>query len=147
MEHEELIRTQLVKLLEGDQSYRKMENALQELSFDVVHLKPDGFPYSIWQLVEHIRIAQWDIVEFSNSAHHISPKWPDEYWPQETGPKNQQEWKTSLKKIEVYQDELKRMIKDPENDLMKAFEWGSGQTLFREVLFLPEHNAYHMGQI
>lgn len=147
MDNDKLLRNHLVKLLEGDQAYMKMEKALKEIPFGIVHLKPEGFPYSIWQLTEHIRIAQWDIIEFSKDSNHVSPKWPDEYWPKETGPQDENSWHQSLEKIEKYQLELIDMINDRENDLLKPFEWGSGQTLFREVVVLAEHNAYHTGQI
>jgi len=147
MNNDKLLRKHLVKLLEGDHAYMKMEKALKAIPFGIVHLKPEGVPYSIWQLVEHIRIAQWDIIEFSKSSDHISPKWPDKYWPKETGPKNKNHWYQSLEKIEKYQQELTEMVIDSENDLLKPFEWGSGQTLLREVIVLAEHNAYHTGQI
>ncbi|MGI8893168.1 MAG: DinB family protein [Bacteroidia bacterium] len=145
--HNETIRKHLVKLLEGNQSYTKMETALQEVPFELIGLKPDGFPYSIWQLVEHIRISQWDIIEFSGSADHVSPKWPDEYWTKETGPKTRHDWQKSLKSITEYQLIFIDIINNPDVDLFSIFDWGSGQTMFREVLVLAEHNAYHTAQI
>lgn len=143
----DLLRSHLVKLLEGDQAYMKMEKALKDVPFNIVHSRPEGFPYSIWQLVEHIRISQWDIIEFSKDRAHISPRWPDEYWPVEHAPKDTEQWQNSLEQIEKYQKELIEMINDKRNDLLKPFEWGSGQTLHRQVTVLAEHNAYHTGQI
>ena len=147
MKSDQELRKQLIKLLEGDQSYRNMEKALRELPFELLGKKPDGFPYSIWQLVVHIHITQWDIIEFSKSENHKSPKWPEEYWKPETGPQDEKEWNLMLDKIEHYQQELKEMVLNEANDLLEPFSWGDGQNLFREVLVLAEHNAYHTGQI
>lgn len=147
METGHILREHLVKLLEGGQAYLKMEEVLDVVPFDIVHLKPKGFPYSIWQLVEHIRISQWDIIEFSKSSGHISPEWPLEYWPKEQGPENMNQWVQSLNSIDKYRQELFEMINDKHNDLLKPFEWGTGQTLLRQTMVLAEHNAYHIGQV
>ena len=147
MEKDSIVRQQLIKLLKGGQSYRPIEELLSEIPYKIVHLKPEGFPYSIWQLVEHIRIAQWDIVEFSKNSDHVSPKWPDEYWPAEVGPANEQQWNNAIEEILNYRNKFIDLINNSETNVYEAFEWGNGQNMLREVLVLAEHNAYHTGQI
>lgn len=114
------------------------------LSWEV---KTGNIPYTIWQLAEHIRLAQWDILEFSRNEKHVSPKWPEGYWPVETAPGSEDDWKKCLKQI---QDDCKSfvyLIKNAGQDLDKPFHYGDGQSLLKEALLLADHNSYHTGEI
>jgi hypothetical protein len=109
---------------------------------------PESLPYSIWQLVEHIRITQWDIVEFCSSATHESPPWPKGYWPESIPEEvSDDAWKKSLTQIGDDRARFLKLIEDADRDLLEPFAHGDGQNLFREALLIADHNAYHVGEI
>ncbi|RDC57947.1 DinB family protein [Pedobacter chinensis] len=143
--HTSILINELKKLLNGGGAHVGLKEALANLSLNQISERPYGLPYSIWQLAEHIRIAQWDMFEFSKDANHQSPKWPDEYWPKEPAPKDEQSWKNTLMNIEK---DLKEFIKLIESqDLYCEIPHGNGQTLLREALQIADHNAYHLAEI
>ena len=136
---------ELQKLLKGGNAHAGLKKALANIPHHLVGEKPHNLPYSIWQLAEHIRIAQWDMLEFSRDAHHQSPKWPEGYWPKETAPVDEHSWNQTLKRIE---DDLEAFIQlVQEKDLYAPFPYGEGQTLLSEALQLADHNAYHIAEI
>jgi hypothetical protein len=104
-------------------------------------------PHTAWQLLEHLRIAQWDILEFSRDPGHISPAWPEGYWPETETPPDAQAWEKSLRQFRRDLDAMRKLIADPEADLFARIPHGEGQTLLREALVLADHNAYHLGQL
>src|SRR5947209_517085 len=107
--------------------------------------KVKGAPYTAWQLLEHMRIAQSDILEFSRDPKHVSPKWPQGYWPETDAPPDEAAWDRS---VEAFRKDLEAMAAlVDEGDLYAPFPWGKGQTLLREVLLAADHNAYHLGQL
>jgi len=111
------------------------------------YLKPSGAPYSIWELTEHIRIAQKDILDYCKNPHYQSPECPAEYWPEKDKAPTNRQWEDC---IELYKNDLREMsciILNPSNDLFKPFDNGSGHNLFREAAILIDHTAYHTGQI
>jgi hypothetical protein len=108
-------------------------------------VKPDNMPYSIWQLTEHIRIAQWDMLQFCVDEDHKSPEWPDEYWVKETEPKDEDAWDASINQIQDDLDEFIDLLK--KEDIYKKLSHGSGQTILREALQIADHNAYHIAEI
>jgi hypothetical protein len=110
-------------------------------------VKPEGAPHTPWQLLEHIRIAQWDILEFSKSGKHKSPKWPDEYWPKTAAPPTDKAWDKSVKQVMADLDAICDLVRDPKHDLTAQLPHGDGQTLLREVLLVADHNSYHLGQL
>jgi hypothetical protein len=142
--HNELIE-ELTKLLQGGNAHVGLKDALKGLPADMRGVQPNDLPYSIWQIVEHIRIAQWDMLEFSKDGRHKSPKWPDDYWPKEAAPANDAAWRKSIKQIENDQEEFKNLLKKAE--IYKAIPHGSGQTILREALQIADHNAYHIAEI
>ena len=109
--------------------------------------KPRGAPHTAWQLLEHMRIAQWDILEFSRNPRHASPKWPDGYWPETAAPPDEAAWDKSIKRFRADLKAMQKLVADPANDLFAPFAHGDGQTLMREVLLVADHNAYHIGQL
>jgi len=143
-EHKILIN-ELIKLLNGGSAHIDLKGALKGLPQEARGAKPDDLPYSIWQLVEHIRIAQWDMLQFCTNTDHQSPKWPEEYWPKETAPNDDNAWENSLKQIE---DDLKQFIELLETqDIYKKLPHGSGQTILREAIQIADHTAYHISEI
>ncbi len=109
--------------------------------------KPRGAAHSPWEILEHIRIAQWDILEFSRDAKHVSPKWPDEYWPKTAAPPNPKAWAASVRKIHEDLEAMCGLIADESVDLLAKIPHGTGQTILREALLIADHNAYHLGEL
>ena len=110
-------------------------------------MPPEGAPHSAWQLLEHLRLAQSDILEFSRDPRHVSPKWPEGYWPQDPAPPNEKAWDESLAAFRRDNQALRDLVADPKSDLYTPFPWGKGQTLLREALLAADHNSYHLGQL
>ncbi|HEV2490678.1 MAG TPA: DinB family protein [Candidatus Acidoferrales bacterium] len=110
-------------------------------------VKPARAPHSAWQLLEHLRIAQWDILEFSRNPKHVSPQFPLGYWPATEMPPSVTAWETSVKAFERDLAEMRELVSHPKTDLFARIPHGDGQTILREALVLADHNAYHLGQI
>jgi hypothetical protein len=147
-ENEEL-RTQLAALLDGGQAHATFEDAVADFPARLRGVVPDGLPYSAWQIVEHIRIAQQDILNFSappTGGYH-GLKWPDAYWPLEAAPGSAEAWDRSVAAVKADREKFKALLLKPGADLAKAFLWGTGQNLLREVLLIADHNAYHVGEL
>jgi hypothetical protein len=145
MDQHKILIDELVKLLEGGSAHAGFDEALENLPKELRGGKPDKLPYSIWQLVEHIRIAQWDMVEFSKHEKHKSPKWPDEYWVKESAPADEVAWEKSIKQINNDRDDFIKLLKS--EDIYQKIPHGDGQTILREALQIADHNAYHIAEI
>ncbi|MGZ3753901.1 MAG: DinB family protein [Mucilaginibacter sp.] len=143
-EHELLI-DELIKLLNGGSAHAGLAAALDKLPAKLRGQRVDGLPYSIWQLVEHIRIAQWDMLQFCIYPKHQSPEWPEGYWPDETEPANEQAWIASIEQIEADLKQFITLLKT--EDLYKKIPGGTGQTILKEALQIADHNAYHIAEI
>jgi len=141
-----LIKT-LQELLLGGQAHATFTDAVKDLAVKLQGTVPEGMPYSIWQLVEHIRITQWDILEFSYNPKHESPAWPEGYWPAETTPPDKTAWKNSIAQIDKDLKAFITLLKAPDSDLYAPFSWGTGQTLLREAMLIADHTSYHTGEI
>lgn len=137
----------IVDLIEKGNAHISLDKALENIPFALLGERPGKLPYSIWQIAEHIRITQWDLLEFSRNAKHISPEWPEGYWPKEMAPKSEGDWQKCLKKIKAERDSFIELIENAGNDLFKPFEHGTGQSLLKEALVLADHNSYHCGEI
>jgi hypothetical protein len=140
-------RHQLVKLLKGGNAHATLADALHNLPAKLRGVVPEGLPYSIWMLVDHIKIAQWDILKFSTNPEHQSPKWPDEYWPKNHEPKNEHEWDETIEQIQKDQAKFIDLLEDPETNLFEPFQNEHDITLLREALLIADHTSYHIGQI
>lgn len=141
------LRRHLVKMLTEPNAHLTFETAVENVSTQLRGTLPDDYGHTPWQILEHLRIAQWDIMEFSRDAGHVSPKFPDGYWPKEKAPSGEKAWNDSVAR---FQDDLKQMcdlISDESNDLFAKIPHGDGQTLLREALVLAKHNSYHIGQL
>jgi hypothetical protein len=140
--------TQLLALLRGGQAHASFKQAVAGFPARHRGVVPDGLPYSAWQLVEHIRIAQRDILDFSNNhdGTYKPLKWPKDYWPKAAAPATGA-WDKSLRAIRADRAAFERLLTTKGADLNAAFPWGDGQTLMREAFLLADHDAYHVGEI
>jgi len=139
---------QILKLIPGSQAHTSLDNALSDLTVDVASKVPEGMPYSIWQLLEHIRIAQDDILNFSEDASNYKPmNWPDDYWPEQEAPADQKALEKSIKLVLSGIEKMQDLVEDRSELLFEPIPGGKGQTLLREAVLLSQHNAYHIGQI
>lgn len=141
------LRDHLIYLLEGGGAHVGFDKAIAGLPPALRGLKPEGLPYTAWRLLEHLRIAQWDILEFSVNPQHVSPAWPDGYWPDGDAPPSDAAWKKS---VQQFRRDLKRMqdlVANPRTDLFARIPHGDGQTILREALLVADHNAYHLGEL
>lgn len=145
MDQHNILITELIKLLEGGTAHASFDDAVEGLAPELRGVVPDQLPYSIWQLVEHIRITQWDMLEFSRSEAHASPPWPDGYWVAETEPKDEEDWESSIQQISEDRDEFIALLKS--NDIYKTIPYGDGQNILREALQMADHCSYHTAQI
>ena len=142
------LRAHLLDLLRGRNAHLDFEAALKDLPASDQGRKPAHSPHTIWQLVEHLRIAQLDILEFSKDARHPSPKWPEGYWPASEMPADGAAWDAALSDFRHDQRAFSDLVADPQNDLFAPLANAPNeQTLLREALLLADHNSYHLGQI
>lgn len=137
----------LVDLLNKGNAHVSLDDALKDIPFDLLGKKPQSLPYSLWQIAEHIRIAQSDILEFSRDASYQSPAWPEGYWTKDPKPASEEEWKKCLDRIKNDRKEFIKLLQNSAAELFTVFEHGDGQTLLREALVLADHNSYHTGEI
>jgi len=145
--NDQRLREHLLELLSGGGAHLTFERAIADLPPELRGQRPQGTPHTPWRLLEHLRICQWDILEFSRSSGHVSPDFPDGYWPSEDAPRDADAWESSVQAIEQDLAAMKELVADPNVDLLAPFPWGKGQTLAREAMLLADHNAYHLGQL
>jgi hypothetical protein len=143
----EMVREQLAHLLKGGGAHVHFMDALEDFPVRKRGAYVKGLPHTGWQLLEHARIAQWDILEFSRNAKHVSPDFPGGYWPKTPGPPNDAAWEKSVESFERDLAEMVKLVKNSKTDLFEKIPHGSGQTIFREALVLADHNSYHLGQL
>lgn len=141
------IRELLLEQLEGKNAHVDFNQAVQGLTYKQTGIKVEGLPHTIWELIEHIRIGQDDILEFCNNSDYQAIDWPDDYWPESSQPASKEELEKSIRAVRAGMEEMRDIIRDPKNDLQAPLPHGDGQTLFREAMLIVDHNAYHIGQI
>lgn len=137
----------LEEALEGKNAHASFEQAVKDVPEKLMGVVPEGLPYSLWQLVEHIRIAQWDILEFSRNPEHVSPPWPEGYWPKEKAPGHLKDWKGSLDQTAADTKAFVGLLHKAGEKIYEPFSHGDGQSLFREAVLLVDHTSYHTGEI
>ena len=145
--NEKLLREHLINLLSGRGAHIDWKSAFSGITPKLRGVRPPETPYSAWELLEHMRIAQWDIVEFSRDAKHVSPDWPAGYWSGTLAPPNAKAWEKSLKLFARDLTAMKKLVANPKTDLFARIPHGTGQTILREALLVADHNAYHLGQV
>lgn len=146
MEHDKALREHLAYLLNGGGAHLDFNSAVEGVPPSFRGKKPGAFAHSLWELLEHMRLAQWDILEFSRNPKHVSPDFPSGYWPPDAAPPNDRAWKKSA---DAFRADLRAMIDlvtNPSTDLFARIPGGEDQTILREALLVADHNAYHLGQ-
>lgn len=145
--HDKPLREHLVYLLKGGGAHVHFMDAVEGFPEAKRGTFIAGLPHTGWQLLEHSRIAQWDILEFSRNAKHVSPGFPEGYWPKTPGPPDAAAWDKSLEAFQRDLEEMISLVKSPKTDLYANIPHGDDQTILREALLLADHNAYHLGQL
>jgi hypothetical protein len=141
------LRDHLLFLLKGEGAHIGFDDALSNWPTRSAGEKIAKFPHTAWMLLEHMRLAQWDIVEFSRNPKHVSPKWPEGYWPESEAPPNDEAWNASVAAFKKDLHALERLVGNRKIDFYARIPWGDGQTILREALLVADHNAYHLGQL
>jgi hypothetical protein len=141
------LRKHLAEMLNMKGAHLNLKEALADFPADKRGVKPPGAPHTAWQLLEHMRFAQEDILDFSRNPKYHEKKWPDDYWPAAEAPPSEAAWNKSVKQFEKDLAEMQDLIADTKHDLLSKIPHGTGQTLLREALLVADHNSYHLGQI
>ena len=147
MTNEKALRAQLVKLLDFKEAHVDFDRAVKGIPPRLRGQLPQGTEHSLWQLVEHLRIAQADILEFCRTANYQEKQWPDDYWPKTLGPRDAAAWAKAIASYRRDRKALQRLVANPKVDLLATIPHGDGQTYLREILLVADHNGYHIGQI
>lgn len=145
MNSDKALREHVLELLEGKSAHIDLESALKDFPLERINDNVGGSPHTAWQLLEHIRIAQWDIVDFCTNPGYKAMKWPDDYWPRDEG--KPESWRRSVKQIHNDLQSMRALVSDQKTDLFAKIPHGDGQTILREALLVADHNAYHLGQL
>jgi hypothetical protein len=141
------LRKQLVENLTSSNAHADFAQSVRDFPAELRGTRPEGSPHSPWEVLEHMRLAQWDILEFSRDERHKSPAWPEGYWPPKPAPPDAKAWDRSVHQFCQDNDALCKLIEDESSDLFAKLAHGDGQTLLREALLAADHNAYHLGQL
>jgi hypothetical protein len=141
------LREHVLYLLRGGGAHLDFEAAVADLPPKLRGAKLPGLPHTPWRLVEHMRIAQWDILEFSRNPKHVSPVFPAGYWPKGDAPPDDSAWDRSVESFRTNLKAMQELVDDPATDLFAPIPHGDGQTVLREALLVADHNAYHLGQL
>lgn len=147
MTHDITLRKQLVELLKGEGAHVPVEAALADLPPELRGRRPRGAAHSPWELLEHMRMALRDILEFTRNPKYVSPDFPSGYWPDQPAPANEAAWNASVKELRAILEDFSKMAADESNDLWAPIPHGDGQTMLREILLAADHTAYHVGQL
>ena len=141
------LREQLRRILSWQDAHVGFEKSVEGLSPKLRGVRVEGFPHSAWELLEHMRLAQWDILDFCRNANYKELHWPDDYWPSSPEPPSESAWDDAIASFRADREEVQAMAKDESIDLFAKIPHGSGQTYIREILLIADHNAYHIGQL
>jgi hypothetical protein len=147
MAESDALRQHLLDLLRGHNAHADFDTVMADFPSRLRGVKPPGAPHTGWQLLEHMRIAQSDILKFSQDAKHKSPAWPEGYWPKTEAPPNAASWNNSLRSFRADLKAIAKLVADKKTDLFARIPHGTGQTILREALLIADHNSYHLAQI
>ncbi|HJZ80633.1 MAG TPA: DinB family protein [Pyrinomonadaceae bacterium] len=145
--NDQSLREHLIELLSGGHAHVSFDDFVKDFPVEKCSQRLDGLPYTAWQVLEHMRIAQWDILEFSRDAHHISPKWPQGYWPNVAQAGSGELWHETVAQFRQDLQAMQDLLADPATDLFARIPHGTGQTILREALLLADHNSNHLGAL
>ena len=141
------LRQHLLDLLKGGGAHASFDDIIGGIPAKLRGQRPAGMPHAPWMLLEHLRLAQWDILEFSRNRKHVSPDFPQGYWPSTDAPPSAAAWSASIAHFRKDLKSMQNLVANPKTDLYARIPWGSGQTILREALVVADHNAYHLGQL
>jgi hypothetical protein len=141
------LREHVIYLLKGGGAHAAIDDAIRDFPPASRGIKVVGFPHTAWMLLEHVRLAQWDILEYSRNGAHVSPAWPKGYWPKSEAPPTEIAWDESVASFQEDLRAVEELVADPKTDLYAKIPWSDGHTILREVLLVADHNAYHVGQL
>lgn len=145
--HDHSLREHLLYVLQGGGAHAKFDDVVKDFPEKLRGKKVAEIPYTGWMVLEHMRIAQWDILEFSRNGKHVSPEFPGGYWPKSDAPASASAWTKSVQQFRKDLKEMEELVKNAKTDLYAPLPWGDGQTVLREALLVADHNAYHLGQL
>jgi len=145
--NQQALREHLVELLSGEQAHVSFSQVVADFPPKLQGQKPAGLPHSAWMLLEHLRLAQWDILDFSRNPKYRAAKWPDDYWPKDPSPPSSTAWNDSVHRFGEDLEAMKQLVRNPDTDLFAPIPWGEGQTILREALLIADHNSHHLGQL
>jgi hypothetical protein len=145
--HTHSLRQHVLYLLGGGGAHAGFDDVVKGLPPKLRGQKRANLPHTAWMLLEHMRIAQWDILEFSRDPKHVSPDWPAGHWPKTEAPPSAAAWTQSLQRFRRDLKAMQKLVANPKTDLFARIPWGDGQTILREALLVADHNAYHLGQM
>ena len=145
--NEQILRQQLKILLEGGKAHLKVHDIINDFPVEHINSRAPNIPYSAWELLEHMRIAQKDILNFMINDEYVEMQWPEEYWPKKNIEANEKDWVESIKMFWDDLNKIKKIIEDIETDLFISLPYGDEYTILREVLLVADHNSYHLGQL
>jgi DinB superfamily len=142
------LRKQLIALLNSGQAHATLADAVAQFPADRAGERPEGLPYSAWQLLEHIRITLHDLLEFATNSEYVETEWPSGYWPQNSAPGKNESWNATVKAIQADMKSFEALVRSPDSNLYATIPWGkNGETLLREVLLAADHTSYHLGEL
>ena len=144
---DQALREHVLYLLKGGGAHLNFEQAIADLPEDLRGAKVKRVSHTPWRLLEHMRICQWDILEFSRNPEHVSLDFPDGYWPEGDAPPDVESWDKSIQAFRADLQAMIDLVADPDTDLFAEIPHGDGQTVLRESLLVADHNAYHLGQL
>lgn len=147
MEFNDPLRSHVLRVLDWQDAHVGFDAAVDGVPPHLQGTTPEGLPYSLWQLLEHMRLAQRDILEFCHNPAYVEPAWPDDYWPRTVAPPGPDAWDQSVAAFRRDREALTQLTSRPDVDLFARIPHGTGQTYLREILLVADHNAYHVGQI
>lgn len=142
-----VLRDHILKLLSGGNAHMGFEAAVADFPTDLINARPPEVPYSFWHLLEHLRLAQWDILDFIRNPDYVWPQWPADYWPAQDAETDPAGWQASVEAFRADLEALKAIVRDPEIDLTAELPNAPGYTYLREMLVVADHNAYHIGEL
>ena len=146
MESDKVVREQLLFLLRGGNAHMNFDQAVTDFPIQNINTKPPNISYTPWYLLEHLRIAQWDILEFIRDPKHVSPTWPEGYWPPENQVADQAKWEKTISDFHTDMEMLQDIVVDQHVDLYAPISHAPDYTILREILLVADHNAYHIGE-
>lgn len=146
MDMDTVVREELLHLLRGGNAHLSFDDAVADFPMDAINRRPPNVPYTPWHLLEHLRLAQWDILDFVRNPNYREMKWPEDYWPAPDAEADAAAWEGTLAAFRADLKAVEDLVNDPQTDFSATIPHGDGQTILREILLVADHNAYHIGE-